>query len=580
MALRTNPRPLHKTLTVSKADKLLCNLLWFGTEPDSLIVERWVNGGSPLLVTEVPTQDKLARKGRRRYTIARFEYDHYKGWGKHQKGQRVYGPVCGDATSFLKFDFDRHTSAVPGKAHCQKVISFLDHLRSYPDLRILPEVDPLNASAALWLFLPRPWPIDKAKVLATRLRTETGFIGEIYPDNCPQVYLPLRPDKLTIIDTGFCPSRILQARDGRDYKVYDTREVMPYLGRTSFPDVEAVNQALAEGILNLPDEEKASSYSASSPRSRKQGPGQMGTVKYKGNFLKNIIDFKNGDIQPDTLGCYTTPIRRLLSVGYGLAHDDIDDIFEDVFAQHDVSYSDRLSTNPGEFWRTETYLINAIEDENGYQDDGEASRAKLEATAKSWTERGIDVVAYLRGQKELRLSQKPTLKLVWTQELLALVPPLAKIAVCDQDQARRLLEIVVSHVEIRNELAISYLGLLMEGIGINASSQEKKHQVRKWFEKHLITKFKNHFHDEDTGYSHGDFFICRLSVRFEEEQLPPVSTLLSFFSSVQEAILERRRLDCEANYRRRIAEYWRLKATKRPAPVLINGRYIPEWLAA
>src|SRR5262249_3543882 len=163
------------------------------------------------------------------------------------------------------------------------------------------------------------------------------------------------------------------------------------------------------------------------------------TVSYKGCFLKNIIAFKKGNIQPDTLGCYTTPIRRLLSIGYGLPHDEIDDIFEGVFAEHDVSYSDRLSTNPGEFWRTEKYLVNAIEDDNGYQHDGEASRAKLEATARRWTERGIDVVAYLRGQKELRVPQLPALKLVWTQELLALLPQLAKVAVCDQDQARRLL---------------------------------------------------------------------------------------------------------------------------------------------
>jgi hypothetical protein len=273
------------------------------------------------------------------------------------------------------------------------------------------------------------------------------------------VYLPLRPDKLTIIDTGFCPTRILHARDGRDYKVYDTREVVSYLRRATFPDVEAVKQALAEGILNLPDDEDCSRCSAASRRNRKNGPGQMGTVRYKGCFLTNIIDFKNGDIQPDTLGCYTTPIRRLLSVGYGLSHDDIDDIFKGVFAQHGVSYSDRLTANPGEFWRSERYLINAIENDNGYQDDGEASRAKLEATARRWTERGIDVVGYLRGQKELRDFSKPKLNLVWTEELLDLLPQIAKVAVCTQEQAKRLLEVVLGHVETRNEMAISTTAL-------------------------------------------------------------------------------------------------------------------------
>src|SRR5262249_48380860 len=181
--------PFHQRLTVSRADRLLCNWLWFGTDPDSLIVERWYDGRRPLLVNEVPLQDKLARRGRRRYTIARYEHDHYKGWGRHQKGQRVYGPVSGDATSFLKVDLDRHTSAVPGREHFHNVISFLDHLRAYPDLRILAEVDPLNASAALWLLLPRPLRIARANELVATLRAETGFTGEVYPDNSKQVYL-------------------------------------------------------------------------------------------------------------------------------------------------------------------------------------------------------------------------------------------------------------------------------------------------------------------------------------------------------------------------------------------------------
>src|SRR5262249_28871467 len=161
-----------------------------------------------------------------------------------------------------------------------------------------------------WLFLPRPWRIARANQLVARLRAETGFTGEVYPDNSKQVYLPLRPDKLTIIDTGVCPTRILQARDGRDYQVYDTREVVAYLRRTTCRDVEAVKQALAEGVLNLLDDDPRPRHSAASRRGRKEGPGQMGTVSYKGCFLKNIIDFKNGNIQPDTLGCYTTPIRR------------------------------------------------------------------------------------------------------------------------------------------------------------------------------------------------------------------------------------------------------------------------------
>src|ERR1043165_3360821 len=272
MTHKNNATTFSESLTISQADKLLCKWFWFGTEPHSHIVERWKDGDSPLLVTEVPAQDKLARKGCRRYTVARDEFDHYKGWGKHLKGQRIYGPVSGEETFFLKIDFDRHRANIPGKEHAQKVISFLETLRTYPVLRILPEVNPLNASAALWLILPRPWPVAKARQLAARLREETGFTGEIYPDNSPQVYLPLRPDKLTILDTGICPTRLLHAKDGWEHDVYDTREVVAYLRRTTFPDVEAVKQALAEGILNLPDaDDETVKHAQSSSHSRKTG---------------------------------------------------------------------------------------------------------------------------------------------------------------------------------------------------------------------------------------------------------------------------------------------------------------------
>jgi len=98
-----------------------------------------------------------------------------------------------------------------------------------------------------------------------------------------------------------------------------------------------------------------------------------------------------------------------------------------------------------------------------------------------------------------------------------LLPNLAKVAVCSQEQGRQLLEIVLDHVETKNEMAISFLRRFMENAGINASSQEKVYQVRKWLETLLITKVKNYFHDPECGYRHGNFYMCGLAVSFAQE---------------------------------------------------------------
>ena len=106
---------------------------------------------------------------------------------------------------------------------------------------------------------------------------------------------------------------------------------------------------------------------------------------------------------------------------------------------------------------------------------------------------------------------------MWTAELLALIPEVEKTAHCSHDQAEVFIEKVLAFVEANNELAESVVGNLLEEVGIKGKCRLKQHDVRKLLvEKGVLLKQRNYFSDPDTGYRHGNFYICGPEVRFEE----------------------------------------------------------------
>src|SRR5262249_17317068 len=112
----------------------------------------------------------------------------------------------------------------------------------------------------------------------------------------------------------------------------------------------------------------------------------------------------------------------------------------------------------------------------------------------------------------------PELKLIWTPLLLAFLPDLAVVAHCDQQKAKVFLESVLGWVERHSELSESMVGTLLEAAGMKGFSRQKQHDVRRLLaDTGLILKQKNYFHDKTTGYCHGNFYICGLTVQFEEE---------------------------------------------------------------
>src|SRR5262249_4351702 len=57
------------------------------------------------------------------------------------------------------------------------------------------------------LYLPFAIPVGQARAVVADIRSECPWLAgvEIYPDSCPQFILPLRRDKVTVIDKVMTP---------------------------------------------------------------------------------------------------------------------------------------------------------------------------------------------------------------------------------------------------------------------------------------------------------------------------------------------------------------------------------------
>ena len=126
---------------------------------------------------------------------------------------------------------------------------------------------------------------------------------------------------------------------------------------------------------------------------------------------------------------------------------------------------------------------------------------------------------------------------------------------------------MLAFVEANNELAESVVGRLLEEAGIKGRSRQKQHDVRKLLgEKGLLLKRKNYFSDPDSGYRHGNFYVCGPGVRFEESRphnTQPVSIcylsvgvtpLYSTDEDWLDFVMEGRRLACDRRYRERLRQ--------------------------
>jgi hypothetical protein len=305
-------------------------------------------------------------------------------------------------------------------------------------------------------------------------------------------------------------------------------------------------------------------------KKRSSSPGGMGSIgKLKGRCASALVRFWTELDTPedDTIGKFIIVTLRILKYE-GLSSDEaVEWVEERLQALKYTEFSDRLTDNFEELQRVMAFAVDAVSENNGYQKDPVTSEEKLKAAVAAWSKKGFCLHDPTTWHNHMR-AVVPELKLVWTASLLSLIPELIQIAHCDYDQAKRFIEKVLAFVEVNNELAENMVGNLLEEVGIKGKCRQKQHDVRKLLvEKRVIWKQKNYFNDTDSGYRHGNFYICGTGVRFAEESVPhtPHTVSISYlsveYSPVDSTsddwldfVMEARRLQCDQRYGERLRQ--------------------------
>jgi hypothetical protein len=109
-------------------------------------------------------------------------------------------------------------------------------------------------------------------------------------------------------------------------------------------------------------------------------------------------------------------------------------------------------------------------------------------------------------------------------------------------------------------------------------------------EKGLLLKQKNYFSDPDSGYRHGNFYICNAGVRFEDlnsHNTHPVS--ISYLSvdvtpvdstsdDWLDFVMEGRRLACDQRYRERLRQLKMVFSRGREEKTADGAHIVYLWL--
>jgi hypothetical protein len=547
--------------TEKEATKLLEYMVWDHSHEDHYITEATVDG---------VRQRKTWKSGISTPTLI-----------SHLAGERYFGVKKGQMTMQVTVDCDRHGGEVPGEQHVIKTLKIGQVLsKRFPHLRFAPEINPKNGSVKFFGWLPDYLPIKLAEGVAEEVRTvlqqelpEYDFSRmEIYPSSSPQIFAPLRADKITVIGTGIL-GKVKKYRmenyGGKKRRVYfEVHSCADYLNWIYFSNTQynegGFEQVLREAVGRCPDKPASEAKPAPKKMPTKKNhpsPCGMGSIgSLRGRCASALVRFWSELAVPedDTIGKYVIVTLRILKYE-GLSEDRLQ-------ALKYTEFSDRLTDNFEELQRVMSFAVDAVWINNGYQKDPAMSEVKLKAAVAAWSKKGFRLHDPTTWHKH-RQAVVPDMKLVWTAGLLAILPEVEKTAYCSYDQAKRFIEKVLAFVECNNELAESMVGRLLEEVGIKGKCRQKQHDVRKLLvEKGMLLKQKNYFNDTATGYRHGNFYICGPEVRFEESGPHTTHTVSISYLSVAvtpldstcddwlDFVMEGRRLACDQRYRERLRQ--------------------------
>jgi hypothetical protein len=254
--------------------------------------------------------------------------------------------VCrGQGERFLPFisvDLDRHNGEIQSKDHYEAVLKAGRLLkREFGFLAWLVEVNPKNGSTKFFGLTGRPIPVDQANRLSEQIHQSLVADGignrEVFPFNSPQVFLPFRQGKTTIIDSGVlgtCQRRRANCHGKRElFTTYSMIAFVEWLGRGRSFDEHTLKRELISACLQLPDQPKAVAKVATIPSTPTKKPIKtpIKTVATPSSLKDEPDSFIR---QREALLEFCRRNRRVVSVEEGLTFIKANNLFTGTWEQN------------------------------------------------------------------------------------------------------------------------------------------------------------------------------------------------------------------------------------------------------
>jgi len=195
----------------------------------------------------------------------------------------------------------------------------------------LVEVNPKNGSTKFFGFTGHPIPVDHANRLGRQIHEALVGNGvgnrEVFPFNSPQVFLPFRQGKVTIIDTGVlgrCERKRANCYGKMErFETYSMVAFMEWLGRGRSFDEPALERQLISACLQLPDQPRpVVANFATTPPSPTKTP--IKTISTPANLQDEPDSFVR---QREALLEFCRRNKRVVSVEEGLSFIRENDLF-------------------------------------------------------------------------------------------------------------------------------------------------------------------------------------------------------------------------------------------------------------
>jgi hypothetical protein len=318
-----------------------------------------------------------------------------------------------------------------------------------------------NGSTKIWMLLPgpvRPGVVSWLREALNQVRPGLGDL-EVYPDD-PQFFLPLRPDKLTILDRE-CP---------RNFKdVYDPEYVLSYLQGHERLNAHLVISEIEKILAGLPV--KAEPVHAQEADVARSARSARNVRRAKRPPLRATMIGDSFKIQFDALLFFCRIKGRVVSLPEALNYIKEKGLYSGDWA------------------------------------DNEEKRKERVAWILRYIARTFDAAKARKGKGK----KLPRLK--WTTQLENAVAEFMRLARCDWDTAHKAMKNILSYMATNAENSWTWLETRLGWNGIRANPAKVGGIIR-LFEDHGIIEMVREWHVDGRRYGRQYCVHCE----FETEE--------------------------------------------------------------